>query len=141
MAITVGGLAELPHLGLSVVAGDSGLGRSISWANVSDLEEPWIYLAEGEMLLTNGLGLPSAEQQQLEFVQKLDSHRIAGIGLGGEEPFEKLFPSVHNRLNDLHLPLLRVPNDLPFVAIARAVADANQREEHVTGPRSSVHPE
>jgi purine catabolism regulator len=45
MAITVADLLEMQHLRLSLVSGEGGVQRSVSWTHVSDLPEPWRWLA------------------------------------------------------------------------------------------------
>ena len=58
MAITVGDLIAVPSLGTHVIAGAGGLGRSITWAHVCELAEPWSWFGENELLMTTGLGVP-----------------------------------------------------------------------------------
>jgi PucR family transcriptional regulator, purine catabolism regulatory protein len=130
VALTVGELVALPHLRLEVVAGAAGLARRIVWAHASDLDAPWAYLAEDELLLANGMGVPDGASRQVGFIQQLEATRIAALGLGTDAALDRLSPEALAACDELRLPLLRVPDDLPFVAIARSVADANQREEH-----------
>src|SRR5439155_657594 len=54
MSITVRELLQLPHLRLTLTAGQAGLGRQVSWVHSSDLPDPWEWLGPAELLLTNG---------------------------------------------------------------------------------------
>ena len=40
MGLTVGDLAGLEHLGITVLAGRDGLDRDVEWAHVCELEDP-----------------------------------------------------------------------------------------------------
>ena len=45
MTYRVRDLVETPHLRLEVRAGAGGLDQPVTWAQTSDLEEPWSWLA------------------------------------------------------------------------------------------------
>ncbi|MDX6331026.1 MAG: hypothetical protein QOI83_3409 [Streptomycetaceae bacterium] len=129
MAITVRELLETPHLRLSLLAGARGLERRISWAHTSDLPNPWEWLSAGELLLTNGTGLPADAAAQAAFVEALaeggTSALIVGLGTGGPP----LTRTLTERADELSLPVLTGSYSMPFTAVIRAVADANEREE------------
>ena len=57
MSITVRELMQLPHLQVSLLAGQGGLDREVTWVHTSDLADPWQWHGWGELLLTNGTGL------------------------------------------------------------------------------------
>ena len=80
--LTVREIAALPGLGLSVAAGDEGLGNQVSWLHVSELADPTEFLEGGELLLTTGLGVGEQEAMQREYVRRLAEHGIAGLGFG-----------------------------------------------------------
>ena len=60
MTYRVADLVDTPHLRLRVRAGARGLDRPVAWAQTSDLEEPWSWLAGGELLMKNGRTLPES---------------------------------------------------------------------------------
>jgi purine catabolism regulator len=122
--ITVRELAETAHLQLEVVAGASGLGRLVEWTHVSELEDPAQWLDGGELLITNGLGLRPSAAAQARFVERLDDKRAAGLAIGVRGP--KLKPQMLETADRLGFPLLLVPHEVPFLAIARLVADSNE---------------
>jgi len=45
------------------------LGPAVVWAQTSDLEEPWSYLAGGELLMKNGLTLPESSRGQTALIR------------------------------------------------------------------------
>jgi purine catabolism regulator len=129
MAITVRELIRLPHLRFTLVAGEAGLDHEVSWVHTSDLPEPWKWQGAGEMLLTNTIGLPAEEAEQVQFVERLSECGASGLGIGLGISGPSLLAGAIRRADELALPLLTVPLSTPFTAVVRAVADANSREE------------
>jgi PucR family transcriptional regulator, purine catabolism regulatory protein len=129
MAITVRELIALPHLRFTLVAGEAGLDNGVSWVHTSDLPEPWKWHGAGELLLTNTVGLPAGELEQVQFVERLSECGASGVGVGLGTSGALLLEGALRRAGELSLPLLTVPLSTPFTAVVRAVADANSREE------------
>jgi purine catabolism regulator len=115
MSITVRELLQLPHLRLTLTAGQGGLDHQVSWVHSSDLPDPWEWLGPAELLLTNGTSLSAEEEAQVHFIERLGETGASGLAV--------------RRADELALPLLGVPYSVPFTAVVRAVADANDREE------------
>ena len=124
IAITVGELAETPHLGLEVLAGASGLSREISWTHTSDLPEPWRWVTGGELLMTNGLSFPAGPAEQVLVVERLNEAGVSGLAIGEKMYCPDLSDDVMAASDRLGLPILNIRYPLPFVAISRAVAEA-----------------
>jgi len=129
MAITVRELVRLPHLRFTLVTGEAGLDHEVSWVHTSDLPEPWKWHGAGELLLTNTVGLPAGELEQVQFVERLSECAASGLGIGLGLSGPSLLGGALRRADELALPLLTVPLSTPFTAVVRAVADANSREE------------
>ncbi len=129
MSITVRELLQLPHLRLTLTAGQAGLDRQVSWVHSSDLPNPWEWLGPAELLLTNGTSLSAEEEAQARFIEQLADTGASGLGIGLDMPGPPLSARAARRADDLALPLVAVPYSVPFTAVARAVAEANDREE------------
>jgi PucR family transcriptional regulator, purine catabolism regulatory protein len=129
MTITVRDLIRLPHLRFTLVAGEGGLDHEVTWVHTSDLPEPWKWHGAGELLLTNTVGLPAGEPEQVQFVERLSECGASGLGIGLGLSGPSLLGGALRRAGDLALPLLTVPLSTPFTAVVRAVADANTRAE------------
>ena len=122
--ITVGELVYTPHLRLSVLAGEPGLDRRVTWTHVSELENPGQWLDGGELLISSGLGVPESPEEQVAYVEGLANAHAAGLALGDRGPERhKDMLAAADRLN---FPILRIPYQIPFLAIARLVAASNQ---------------
>lgn len=123
-AITIRDLFETQHLRLQSISGAEGLDRKVSWTHVSELEDPAPWLEGGELLMTNGLGFPADAARQVELLERLDERGVAGMAIGVRAP--ELTPELKAAADARAFPLLRVPLEVPFLSIARMVADANQ---------------
>jgi purine catabolism regulator len=129
MAITVAELASIPYLGLSLHAGSAGAERSVTWAHACDVPEATRWLAEGELLMTNGLNVPVSPDGQARFVRELADARLSGLAIGVGPHAPELSPELAETADELRFAVLLVPYSVPFVAISRAVANAGQRDE------------
>lgn len=126
----VGDLLEIPHLQLALLAGGSGLARPVTWVHTSDVSNPWEWMGDGDLLVTNGLGLPADGPAQAAFLRTLDAAGASGLAVGTDIPdAPSLRPELRDEADRLAIPVLLVPYGVPFSAIVRAAADANTREE------------
>ena len=129
MSISVRDLVGQPHLRLAVLAGESGLDRSISWAHSSDLPEPWDWLTGSELLMKNGRTLPRSASGQARLLESLASAGVCGLVIGTDPETPPVTARALAVADQLGLPLMRVPYSVSFIAVSRAVADASLREE------------
>lgn len=124
MAYCVGDLVDTPHLRVEVRAGAAGLDRSVAWAQTSDLEEPWSYLAGGELLMKNGQTLPESARGQTALIKGLAEKGMCGLVIGLDAATPELTTAAVALADELRFPVMVVPYSIGFAAIGRAVADA-----------------
>ena len=122
MPITVRDLLALPGLGLTVVAGASGLDRSIRWPHISELQDPTPWLSGGELLLTTGMDLRGSPVVQRSYIKRLVRANLAGLGFGVGFGFEEVPPSMRKAADVAGFPVLEVPYPVPFIAITEAIS-------------------
>ena len=68
-----------------VVAGHEGLGRPVRWVHTTELPDIAELLREGDLVLTTGIALPSAEAGLVEFATSLvesGEFGLPGAGVG-----------------------------------------------------------
>lgn len=128
--ITVRELVEMPHLGIRVVAGSGGLDRPATWAHGCELEDPTGWLDGGEIIMTNGIAVPPDAPGQQAYVDRLADGGCAAVAIGEHQVSPSLTQTMLERADERRLPVLMVEFDVPFVALARAVAHGNQNEDH-----------
>src|SRR5947199_5865436 len=112
--LTVRALAG--EMGLELAAGEDGADAPVRWVHITELPDPTPWLSGGELLLTTGIQLDSAEKQRA-FVRRLAGHGLAGLGFGTGFDHEKLPPALVDQARKLGFPLFEVPYEVPFIAI------------------------
>ncbi|PKV95482.1 MULTISPECIES: PucR family transcriptional regulator [Amycolatopsis] len=125
MSLTVDSLVENPLIRTRIVAGKSGGGRVVAWAHTCELRDPWNWLGSGDLLLTDGYGFPAEPARQIEFIDNLARVGIAGLVLAEGFVAPTLSQSARDAAEERAFPVLSTERSVPFVTIARLVADSN----------------
>jgi purine catabolism regulator len=102
-----------------VRAGEDGLDLPVRWVHISELPDPTPWLSGGELLLTTGMQLKSAESQQT-FVERLAEHHLAGLGIGTGFRHQSVPEPLVEIAAERAFPVIEVPYELPFIAITEA---------------------
>lgn len=123
-ALTVADLVHSPALELTLLGGSSGLGRRVAWAHVSELEDPTPWLLGSELIMTTGMAVPRDASRQRAYVERLAAAGVAGLALSAQLHVPPLHPAFFAAVEAVGLPVLEVPLQVPFIAIAQAVAAA-----------------
>lgn len=111
------------------------LDRSIRWVHSSDLADPTPFLSEGLVLLTTGTQFPQAgptaggegaedPEPYRAYVHRLAARGVVGLGFGTEVVRAGIPPALVDACRDERMPLFEVPYRTPFIAVARANAEA-----------------
>ncbi|MGO4248173.1 PucR family transcriptional regulator [Paenarthrobacter sp. RAF54_2] len=129
MAITVAELVAEPQLGLTLLAGDTGRDNRITWAHTSDLPRLWEWVTGGELMMTNGLSIPADAEGQVALAEALMDSGASALAIGEKMHAPPLTQEFLTACDRLPLPLINVPYPLPFIAIARSVAESSLLEE------------
>jgi purine catabolism regulator len=129
-SISVRDLVELPYLQATVLAGEAGLDRRVSWAHVSDSTEPWNWLEPGDLVLTCGLIVPPEGEAQAIFIEELAAAGLSGLVVSEDERCPPLSEQMYEAANRLKFPLLMGGYGVAFAQYGRIVAAANERGEN-----------
>jgi purine catabolism regulator len=109
------------------------LDRAIRWVHSSDLADPTPFLSEGLVLLTTGTQFPSGDgdadggggaEPYRAYVHRLAARGVVGLGFGTEVARAGMPPALVEACRDERMPLFEVPYRTPFIAVARANAEA-----------------
>jgi purine catabolism regulator len=106
----------LGEMGLELACGDEAAEAPVRWVHISELSDPTPWLSGGELILTTGLQLTSAESQR-DFVRGLADYQLAGLGLGTGFTHDRLPRALLDEAKRLAFPVFEVPYELPFIAI------------------------
>ncbi|MFD6200039.1 PucR family transcriptional regulator ligand-binding domain-containing protein [Streptomyces rubiginosohelvolus] len=113
-------------LGLRRIAGPAE--AELLWVHTSEMADPYPYLLGGELLLSAGVLLTDPDH----YVGRLVAAGAAALGFGVRPVHETVPGALIEACDRQGLPLLEVPPETPFTAIARAVwrlmAEARHRE-------------
>lgn len=129
MAITVAELVAEPQLGLTLMAGSKGRDNRITWAHTSDLPRPWEWVTGGELMMTNGLSIPADAAGQVALAEAMVDSGASALAIGEKMHAPEFRPEFLAACDRLPLPLINIPYPLPFIAIARSVAESSLLEE------------
>jgi PucR family transcriptional regulator, purine catabolism regulatory protein len=137
VSLRVGELAR--DLGLTLVAGRAGSEREVRWVHISELADPTPFLSGGELLLTTGLQL-SDPQGQRDYVQRLVTHGLAGLGFGTGFGVDSVPEALRETAEERDFPVFEVPYEVPFIAITERAATHLVNEQYALLQRAiSAH--
>lgn len=127
--LTVEDLLAFPALQLRVLAGESGLRRSVSWAHASELEDPTPWLLGAELIMTTGMAVPRPAARQRAYLERLDDAGVSALALSAQLHTPHLHPAFFQAADERGIPVLEVPLSVPFIAVAQEVAAAVREDE------------
>ncbi|MGA4950752.1 PucR family transcriptional regulator [Streptomyces lydicamycinicus] len=133
MPLHISDLLARPDLRLSVTydVPPRLLARTIEAATVSDLPAPGKWLQGGELLMTIGLLLPKEPAACRAYVRDVAEGGAAclALGLGQGLPYQEAPEPLVTAAGEAGLPLLTVPDGVPFIAVTKAVFEARAEEQ------------
>jgi purine catabolism regulator len=121
--VSLRSIVDIDELRIDVTHGSHLLEVELSGAHASEQPDPTPWLAGGELLMSDGLGIRPDYRQQVDYMARLKRKRIAAIvlGLGGSLPYAAPPEGLVAGAREHDLPLLTVPVTTPFIAITQAV--------------------
>ena len=122
-------------LDVRLVAGEANLGVPVRWVHISELADPTPFLSGGELLLTTGMALDTPKKQR-EFVARLASHGLAGLGYGTGFAHQRIPKAIADTAAEHGFPLFEVPYDTPFIAITERAFTRLVNEQYALLRRS-----
>src|SRR5581483_6917577 len=121
LAFSVRDLVSVPSLRLEVAAGEGGLDRRIKWVATTEVDDPGVWLEAGTLLLVVGHGVGGTEIQQRLYVRRLAEHRLAGLAFGVGFRWDDVPGPLLDEADAIAFPILRIPYEIPFLAINKVV--------------------
>ncbi len=126
MGLTVGDIASMSHLGITVRAGGAGLRRSVEWAHVCELEDPTSWLDGPGLVLTTGLAIPARAERQRAYVERLARAGVAAVAIAQGMSAPPLTRQMLAAADELGFPVLEVAYEVPYLAVTSVVIAANR---------------
>ncbi|MFI2640281.1 PucR family transcriptional regulator ligand-binding domain-containing protein [Streptomyces sp. NPDC018610] len=122
--VPLSALLAREDLALRQIAGPCGPEVVIHWAHTSEMADPYPYLLGGELLLTAGVHVPDPGGARAGFdayVSRIAAAGGAALGFGVAPVHDTVPPGLVAACDAHGLPLLEVPPQTTFAAVARAV--------------------
>ncbi|MET9010569.1 PucR family transcriptional regulator ligand-binding domain-containing protein [Streptomyces olivaceoviridis] len=122
--VTLQALLARDDLALRQIAGPADPGTVIHWAHTSEMADPYPYLLGGELLLTAGVHIPEAAGSGTyfdDYVSRIVAAGGAALGFGVAPVHDTVPRALVAACDRYGLPLLEVPPQTTFSAVARAV--------------------
>lgn len=99
------------------------LDEPLRWVHSTDLADPTAFLVDGLLLLTTGTQFtPTLDTDA--YVERLRHRGVRALGFGTEVVRDGIPTGLREACERHRMPLFEVPYSTPFIAVARANADA-----------------
>jgi DNA-binding PucR family transcriptional regulator len=118
------------ELGLEIAAGGKvAAEREIRWVHITELLDPTPWLSGGELLLTTGIPVDTADRQR-KFIRLLAEAGVAGLGFGTGFNHTKIPKPLLTEAEASGIPVFEVPYETPFIAITEAAFSRLVNEQY-----------
>lgn len=122
-------LAQMPAELELVTSWAGASAPPLRWVATSELEDPTPFLLGGELLLTAGVPLAGRSPAEVaDYVARLAAAGVTALGLGVSPVHEALPAGLAPACAQHGLPLVRVAEHTPFVAVTRRFAAVLEAE-------------
>ena len=130
MTVTVEQVVLLAELDLRLATHTPSLDRPLRWVAVSEQQDPTPWIESGDLVLTTGMAMSSDASECRAYVERLVRADAAGLGFGVGLHHAQVPAALVAAGEELGLPVIIVPEPLPFVAVSRAVSRLLSAEEY-----------
>lgn len=129
--------ADTLQLRLHTPSSVERLGWDISWCAPAETIDPTPFLSDNVLLLTNGIGLNIEDQRTwTAYVERLVRVRVAAIAFGTGTAHRLIPPGLVRAATALDVPLLEIPQSVPFLQVHRHVTTVLDVERYTAVNRS-----
>jgi purine catabolism regulator len=125
----------LADVDVDLLAGEANLDVPVRWVHISELADPTPWLSGGELLLTTGIALDTAQHQR-DYIAALADHGLAGLGVGTGFTHETVPEALVEAARERGFPLFEVPYELPFIALTEQAFTRLVNEQYALLQRS-----
>jgi DNA-binding PucR family transcriptional regulator len=129
----------LRDLDVRLLCGEAATDLLVRWVHISELKDPTPWLSGGELLLTTGMQLNTAQRQR-DFVNRLADHQLAGLGFGVGFGHREVPAALMQAATEREFPVFEVPYEVPFIAVTEAAFTQLVNEQYAVLRRAlSAH--
>src|SRR5438552_14064181 len=106
-----------------VLAGASGLDRTITWVKVLESPDTISWLAEGELLLTVAFAIKDDQVAQRDLMRNLARVGSAGLVIKPESYLPQTPGDMLGQADEFNIPLIRIPPDVSYLEIMNPILE------------------
>jgi purine catabolism regulator len=106
-----------------LVAGHLGLDREIKFVNIMEVPEVVRWMKGGELLLTSGYALPEGAEARKKLIRSMAKKGVAAFAIKLGYHLEEIPRELIDTANEVNLPLLALPKELPYMDIMVPVTE------------------
>jgi PucR family transcriptional regulator, purine catabolism regulatory protein len=114
--------------GATVVAGEAGLDRTITWVHNSGVPDAYNWVNGGELVLTTAFTMPQTLAEQTDYIEAMAHKGVAGLVVAVGRHLQELPAAWQTIARSHQLPLIAIPYQARFVDVARAVNEQITQE-------------
>ncbi len=119
--LTVAEALELEQFaGAQVVAGSSGLHKSIAWVHIASTPDAPAFLNGGELVLTTASNMPDAAAEQYRYVADMAAKGVVGLVVSVGRHILTTSAELRAVADQFNFPLIEIAYQALFVDIAKA---------------------
>ena len=127
--LTVQDLINTELLELRAVGGLAGTSRLITWAHAVDLPDPWRWVSPGHLVMTVGVGIPHAAEEQVAWLERLVQSNASALVVAPRQDAPKLSRKMLKAADRLLFPILQASFELEFVKLSQYVIESVLRAQ------------
>src|SRR2546427_11161335 len=106
-----------------VLAGASGVDRTIPWVKVLESPETISWLAEGELLLTVAFAIKDDRAAQRDLMRNLAAVKSSGLVIKPERYLPEIPADMLGQADEFGIPLIRIPPDVSYLEIMNPILE------------------
>jgi len=98
----------------TIVAGESGISRVVTGANIMEVPDILEWVKAGELLITTAYSIKDDEKALKNLIPLLNSKGLSGLAIKTKRYLEKVPQIMVDEANRLGFPIIELPYDLSF---------------------------
>ena len=106
-----------------VLAGSSGLDRTITWVKVLESPDTISWLAEGELLLTVAFAIKDDREAQRDLMRNLAAVGSSGLVIKPERYLPEIPAEMIGQADEYGIPLIRIPQEVSYLEIMAPILE------------------
>ncbi len=124
MGVTIRNILEIEEIKkykVRVIAGKGGLYRRVDYVDILEVPDVINWLRKGLLLLTTGYAFKENPDYIITLIESMAKNDCAALFIKDNRFLQEIPKAAINKANILNLPLVLVPNDVPYVEVTHPI--------------------